>query len=268
MGTAPMDNFDINKGVKGLYFSAHWCGPCRNFTPNLVKAYKEVKATNPDFEIVFVTSDRTEEGFKSYFGEMPWAALSWDQSAERESIEEKFGVQGIPALVMMQDGKLLNGSAVGNVRTAGGPDEFNASAAAAKFPWKEEAVQELGPSTAGNLNECACLILFQDKGVAEDVQKSNAAFLETAAKAELESALSGNERKMGYYTHNAVNDVTPTLKKMMTELETENKMVILHFGGQGAYYLADLPKSEDDVTKFVADFHAGNLKRLQANPPR
>lgn len=265
--SAPTDNFDINKGVKGIYFSAHWCGPCRNFTPNLVEVYKQVKAKNPEFEIVFVTSDRDDEGFKKYFADMPWAAIPFDKKAERESIEEKFGIEGIPALVMMQDGKLLNKSAVSKVRAAGGDDGFNATASAAAFPWKEDAVQQLSMSTAGMLNDCPCLILFQDKGLAEDVQKSNAAFLETAAKAELESALSGNERKMAYYTHNSSNGITPVMQKMMTELEKENKMIILNFGGQGAYYVADLPTSEDDVNKFVADFHAGTLKRCQANPP-
>jgi nucleoredoxin len=34
----------LNKHVVGLYFSAHWCPPCRGFTPNLVAKYNELKA--------------------------------------------------------------------------------------------------------------------------------------------------------------------------------------------------------------------------------
>lgn len=30
--------------VVGIYFSAHWCGPCRGFTPRLVETYKSLKA--------------------------------------------------------------------------------------------------------------------------------------------------------------------------------------------------------------------------------
>ena len=60
----------------GLYFSAHWCPPCRGFTPMLVSAYNAVQAANPGkFEIVFLSSDRDEAAFKEYFGEMPWLLL-------------------------------------------------------------------------------------------------------------------------------------------------------------------------------------------------
>jgi len=170
----------------------------------------------------------------------------------------------------LQDGKMLNKSAVTKVYgAAGGRENFDASKAAAAFPWKEDAVQELTMGTADNLNNCPCLILFQDKGLSADVQKTNASFLQSAAEAELDKALGGAERKMAYYTHNAMSEpLSQMMQKMMTEVAAENKMVILHFGGQGAYYVADLPKSEDDVNKFVADFHAGNLERKQANPPR
>ena len=27
----------LNNDIVGIYFSAHWCGPCRSFTPNLGK---------------------------------------------------------------------------------------------------------------------------------------------------------------------------------------------------------------------------------------
>jgi len=63
-------------GVAGIYFSAHWCPPCRGFTPELAKFYKQMKEKVGDkLEIVFVSSDRVEAEWKQYFAEMPWLSV-------------------------------------------------------------------------------------------------------------------------------------------------------------------------------------------------
>ena len=43
-----------NGSVIGLYFSAHWCPPCKAFTPNLAKVYNELKDAGKDFEVIFI----------------------------------------------------------------------------------------------------------------------------------------------------------------------------------------------------------------------
>lgn len=48
-----------------LYFSAHWCPPCRGFTPSLKDFYEDCDSS--DLAIIFVTSDRSEADMKSYF---------------------------------------------------------------------------------------------------------------------------------------------------------------------------------------------------------
>jgi nucleoredoxin len=71
--------------VIAVYFSAHWCPPCRNFTPKLAKFYNNVKQSQNGgkFEMIFLSSDKTEAEFKDYLGEMPWYALPYDKRAEK-----------------------------------------------------------------------------------------------------------------------------------------------------------------------------------------
>ena len=109
--------------VVGLYFSAHWCGPCRGFTPRLAKLYNECKEKNKNFEIVFVSSDRSEDEFKEYFEEMPWCALSFKERTLKNNLSELYEVQGIPTLVLLTgNGELI--SKDGRSAIGGGVDAF------------------------------------------------------------------------------------------------------------------------------------------------
>ncbi len=77
--------------VIGLYFSAHWCGPCKAFTPVLSKIYTDLKANGKAFEIVFVSADRDESSMKSYFEDMPWLALQWsDKTNLKDDLYKKY----------------------------------------------------------------------------------------------------------------------------------------------------------------------------------
>jgi nucleoredoxin len=94
-----------NKRLIALYFSAHWCGPCRKFTPQLVEYYSRVKAQHPEFEIVFVSSDRSPLGMETYMREtqMPWPAVDFGKLAGKEALK-KYSTHGIPCLVVLDAG--------------------------------------------------------------------------------------------------------------------------------------------------------------------
>ena len=50
------DFASVSRGkVTGIYFSAHWCPPCRKFTPHLVEFYKQLRGTDREFEVVFAS---------------------------------------------------------------------------------------------------------------------------------------------------------------------------------------------------------------------
>eukprot|EP00389_Voromonas_pontica_P007148 GDKH01010777.1.p1 GENE.GDKH01010777.1~~GDKH01010777.1.p1 ORF type:complete len:156 (+),score=53.03 GDKH01010777.1:131-598(+) len=92
----------------GIYFSAHWCPPCRGFTPVLAESYKKMDAAGAKIKFVFSSSDRTPEEFEGYYGDMPWDAVPYDQAGRTASqkLSGKFGVRGIPFLVFVnKDGK-------------------------------------------------------------------------------------------------------------------------------------------------------------------
>ncbi|XP_039156553.1 probable nucleoredoxin 1 [Eucalyptus grandis] len=81
-----------------LYFSAHWCPPCRAFLPVLTEAYEKIKATDNAFELIFISSDKDQSAFNDYFAQMPWLALPFGDE-RKKSLSLKFEVRGIPTLI-------------------------------------------------------------------------------------------------------------------------------------------------------------------------
>lgn len=82
-----------------LYYSASWCGPCRQFTPQLVNWYKKMKIANPQMEIVLVSRDRTQSDYEAYAKEMPWPKIAFEQ--KDNPLFNEHSPPGIPFLVML-----------------------------------------------------------------------------------------------------------------------------------------------------------------------
>ncbi len=91
----------MDNDIVGFYFSAHWCPPCRGFTPILADAYKEWKNEGKKVEIVFVSSDRDIDEFNDYYKTMPWLAISLNQTEAIGYLKQLYSVSGIPKLVIV-----------------------------------------------------------------------------------------------------------------------------------------------------------------------
>ena len=66
-----------------VFLSGHWCGPSQTFTSTLVTTYKNVyNEIKGKFEIVFISCDRSQSEFDSYYQEMSWKALSYSGKSE------------------------------------------------------------------------------------------------------------------------------------------------------------------------------------------
>jgi nucleoredoxin len=97
------------KKLVGLYFSARWCPECRKFTPKLVSYYNKVAAAHPEFEILFISNDKSPSAMETYMRDeqMPWPAVSYDKIAGNEALR-KYAGPGIPCLVIVDDtGKVI-----------------------------------------------------------------------------------------------------------------------------------------------------------------
>jgi thiol-disulfide isomerase/thioredoxin len=83
--------------IGGSSLAAHWCPPCRGFTPKLADYYRKVTGDDKNLEIVYVSFDRSvdtlrldsvpcscvisgvwvdrdERSFNEYFHDMPWVS--------------------------------------------------------------------------------------------------------------------------------------------------------------------------------------------------
>merc|ERR1719217_1360631 len=122
------------KKAVALYFSAHWCPPCRGFTPQLAEWYKKDLAAK-GLEVVFVSSDRDESSFKEYFGEQPWLALPFEKREKKAELSKKYKVQGIPSLVIID--------AEGRTITKDGRAAVSKDPTGLEFPWRPVPPKEL-----------------------------------------------------------------------------------------------------------------------------
>ena len=92
-----------NSRLVALYFSAHWCAPCRGFTPMLVEFYNHIQDVAPvhGLKLVFISSDRDEDQFIEYYANMSFLALPFSQMTLAQHVKSVFGVRGIPSLVII-----------------------------------------------------------------------------------------------------------------------------------------------------------------------
>lgn len=124
----PIEAATLKGKTVALYFSAHWCPPCRAFTPSLVK-FRDAHVEK-DFEIVFVSLDNSEGEKKTYIKEMDmkWLTVPGAQSKEARQLAERFEIRGIPALIVLAPD--------GSIVTANGREDVMLSPDTALEKWK------------------------------------------------------------------------------------------------------------------------------------
>jgi len=164
-----------------LYFSAHWCGPCRSFTPKLIETYKNLNSAGKPFEIIFVSADNDEEEFEEYFKEMPWLSIPFDDP-RLEYLNRRFEVEGIPSLVLISEtGETIRD----DLRSVIEHDPLGKD-----FPWPRRAIGSFDVMLS-SINDVPTLAIFTD-GCESQVQAAKEAL---KAASDNEEAWASREKK-------------------------------------------------------------------------
>eukprot|EP00052_Salpingoeca_macrocollata_P020270 m.170017 g.170017 ORF g.170017 m.170017 type:complete len:416 (+) comp21212_c0_seq1:174-1421(+) len=123
-----------------IYFSAHWCPPCRGFTPKLVEWFKNFEENHPEkgkMAVVFASSDRSESDFNEYYAEMHgFHAVPFADRKAKDTLSQKFKVQGIPTLVIVD-------AQTGNLVTRDGRSIVTNDPKAEGFPFTPKSLGEI-----------------------------------------------------------------------------------------------------------------------------
>jgi nucleoredoxin len=113
--TKPVDEALAGKDIVLVYFSAHWCPPCRRFTPLLKNFYQDV--SEKGVELIFVSSDSSKEDMLNYMKEShgDWYAFE-HESKIGQKLSKTFRISGIPTLVALKtDGTIIDRNARGSI---------------------------------------------------------------------------------------------------------------------------------------------------------
>jgi len=230
----------------GLYFSAHWCPPCRNFTPKLTDWYKSGLKDN--MEIVFVSSDRDEAAFDEYFKEMSWLALPYSKRDEKATLSDLCGVEGIPTLAVINPD--------GTIVTTDGTSKIAADPKAENFPaaWLPQPFNDVNDDP-GPLNEEECLISLGDNATSVDVLKQVAQeYFEQAGKDVASMPIR--------FFSGPDGGVTGQIRNLTGV--TGNKLILLDIPDNGGFYVCESEATSTAAVKeFIANVKAKKVERKQ-----
>lgn len=241
---------DLAGKVFGLYFSAHWCPPCRGFTPQLIETYKKVQEKGKAFEIIFVSSDRSEEGYNDYFKDMPWLSIGFDAEKKQE-LTQVFGVQGIPTLILFDEKHKIISSNGRNVVSADPEGE--------QFPWKLKPLNVIDELTVCTVNDEKCLIYFTD-GEEASIQSAKE-IIQPVAEHCIQVAEGIDENPPLFFFYTKGDETSDSLRDFLALPEEEdNILVILDIPSQQVYLSEAEVLTKEVVEAFVNNFLDGKLK--------
>jgi len=230
----------------GLYFSAHWCPPCRGFTPKLAEMYND--GLKDKMEIIFISSDRDESAFNEYFGEMPWLALPYAKRSEKDTLSEACGVEGIPSFAVINpDGSII---------TTNGRSQVMKDPKGESLPegWMPQPFNSVNDDPSP-LNEETCVIFLGESAEGKSALKA-------LAEEHYERVGKDVDAMELRFFFGEPGDVAQQVRQL-TKVDGD-RLIILDIPDNGGFYV----HGGGDVTvtmakQFIEDYKAKRLERQQ-----
>jgi nucleoredoxin len=263
-GGATVNKASFNSKFLGIYFSAHWCPPCRNFTPKLVEFYKRRKELgHDDFEIIFASSDQDQGQFEEYFGEMPWLALPF-KDPRISALSDRFDVEGIPAFIILDPER--------NVVTANARGAVTSDPNGTNFPFYPDPVENIsnGVESFGcDINSKPALVVLMENGDDSDQADVKEALIPFGVRyAKDKKDTPDGPEILFFYAFEPSNMASQV--RNLCKLPAVNKsgndpvMILLDIPDNGGYYVSNATEvTSDAIGAFVDAFKAGALERKQ-----
>jgi len=235
-----------------LYFSAHWCPPCRGFTPELVKTVAALKKAGTAFETIFVSSDEDTKSFQEYFASMTGFLAIPNGDPRKGKLSKLFNVEGIPTLVTInaETGETINA----NARGAASADPVGA-----EFPWKPKPIVDLATSADG-INEEVSLCMMME-GCSSDAQAAAVAMATPLAE-----AAKGSEDGPLFFIATSAQGPAEQIRKLtgLGDAGATPQLLLLDIPDEGGFYVSDAKEvSAKTISGFIAAYKAGSLSRKQ-----
>lgn len=202
-------------------------------------------------ELVFVSSDRDQESFDEYYGEMPFCALPFEEREAKGLLGKLFGIKGIPSLLIVGpvpegggDRALVNDNLRGVIES----EDFS------DFPFPPKPYQDLSTGADG-INEYKSLIVFCENED-DDEQNEIAGMVKAVAE-----KMKDTDTRFFYATQ--PGGAVPAVRRV---LKIQDKlddviMALLDIPDNGGYYMSDETElTQEKIEQFLAS--PGERKQL------
>uniref|UniRef100_A0A8C1UWH0 Nucleoredoxin n=1 Tax=Cyprinus carpio TaxID=7962 RepID=A0A8C1UWH0_CYPCA len=214
------DSSALEGSYVGVYFSAHWCPPCRKACTH-------------------------------YFSEMPWLAVPYTDEARRSRLNRLYGIQGIPTLILLDtEGHMITRQ--GRVEILNDPD-------CRLFPWHPRPVLELSESNAVQLHEGPCLVLFVDAEEEGELEPAKELIQPIAEKIMAKYKAKEEETPLLFFVAGE-DDMSDSLRDYTNLPEAAPLLTILDMSARAKYVKDVEEITPAVVEQFVSDFLAEKLK--------